>query len=176
MPRHVLLVLLGLIVCVVRSSNCQVYEASPGDLEDLEDWSNKEAERAIAPDGLTQEEYCSGCQKLMEEVDRQLDIKETRTTGEVVAYLNEMCEDLEGWFPDHVIKVCRKIIPAESMTISGLIQLAPGNLASSACSMYLGACPKEDREETLVEEPSVDTNRKKKKKKNSAKKGKTSEL
>jgi len=98
--------------------------------------------------GVTRDQHCEGCKIVMSEVNKQLNIKESRTFKETQAYLNEMCEDIEGWYPAHVGQVCRSLVPEHTMTIQGLIQMSPGNLEDSVCALFLKVCPEPEKEHT----------------------------
>ena len=46
---------------------------------------------------------CGACLKIVKHLENELVTKEMRTAREVEIYLRDMCEDLEGWYPQDVL-------------------------------------------------------------------------
>uniref|UniRef100_A0A7S0RAB8 Saposin B-type domain-containing protein n=1 Tax=Pyramimonas obovata TaxID=1411642 RepID=A0A7S0RAB8_9CHLO len=179
---------LRFLICTVVVLGKEVVKGQPGhefDPNDLPD-DVKATMPEIFPEfaanamgapipGITREQHCEGCKIVMSEVNKQLNIKETRTFREADAYMNEMCEDIEGWHPPHIGQVCRTLVPKHTLTIRGLIQMTPGNLETAVCAHLMKVCPepenplqaklKKDKEE-------AEEKKKKKKGKKSKKRGK----
>eukprot|EP01052_Picozoa_sp_SAG31_P024831 SAG31_NODE_2139_length_6349_cov_2.773636_7_plen_98_part_00 len=66
---------------------------------------------------------------------------------EVEPYLEQVCDDMDGWVKPDVVDWCRSTMGDESskIMISGLVQMFPGNLVESICSMGAKVCPPEEK-------------------------------
>eukprot|EP01051_Picozoa_sp_SAG22_P004814 SAG22_NODE_269_length_13236_cov_124.463424_3_plen_333_part_00 len=90
---------------------------------------------------------CRRCQDAMRHMQREFDLDEIRSNyAEVELYLKEVCDDMKGWLKPDVVKWCRATMGEKknNVMISGLVQMYPGNLIESVCSLGMKLCEKEE--------------------------------
>ena len=78
-------------------------------------------------------------------------LAQVRTYAEVEQYLDEMCDDMEGWYKPKVVAWCRENLLEKKQMINGLVQMYPGNLVESVCALGLKICEKDDPADPMFE-------------------------
>jgi hypothetical protein len=86
---------------------------------------------------------CSACLKIVERLENELDTKELRTSAaEVVAYLSEVCDDMDYYYDTYVVDYCRRQMTTTNVrTIGGLLQIAQ-NIKEATCKLTLKVRPR----------------------------------
>jgi len=109
---------------------------------------------------------CDACRQVVNRMEVELNIKDMREVNEVSFYLDEICDDMEYYYKDWVVKWCRANIPKNKMMISGLLQMIPKNFEETVCVMSVHACTNSELGITKVDasHPNQRTKQKRRKK------------
>ena len=97
------------------------------------------------------ETACGLCRQTMLHMQREFDDEAVRTYEEVEFYLDEMCDDMEGWYKPEVVQWCRENLLTKKQMVNGLVQMFPGNLVESVCALGLKICTKDSAPDPMFE-------------------------
>ncbi|KAK3237656.1 hypothetical protein CYMTET_52284 [Cymbomonas tetramitiformis] len=95
---------------------------------------------------LSIEEFCEGCKEFVGEIDKQLDDPVTRTDKELTVYLNEVCEELDGWASSKALKVCHSIMSVGGAqdNLHSILKAATDSSPKMICHDLFNVCHKKD--------------------------------
>jgi hypothetical protein len=106
------------------------------DLENMEAGGQFGDQAAARPDAGK----CAACKEAMTHVGDHFGKLAQPSSSEVLVYLEEVCDEMEGWVSADALAWCRGVFPKRSQAVSGVVHLATNNLEEAVCTMTLSAC------------------------------------